>query len=182
MSGSNLVGYVAVRNSSCWAHDLTGITGFVARLRRYQSGTGASGDPIVYNDTESDKRGGVLVTPRHVYFSKQSPLSAKDVVFFVDRNNIVYERTVIRVKLHAGNDMGVALLNRDLPKSVEPIKVLPKDSYQFFNPSNFNSNPTPTTWTYGSPEVLIFNTDREKKANIAKLYDCLLYTSPRPRD
>ena len=171
MSGSNLVGYVAVRNSSCWAHDLTGITGFVARLRRYQSGTGASGDPIVYNDTESDKRGGVLVTPRHVYFSKQSPLSAKDVVFFVDRNNIVYERTVIRVKLHAGNDMGVALLNRDLPKSVEPIKVLPKDSYQFFNPSNFNSNPTPTTWTYGSPEVLIFNTDREKKANIAQLYE-----------
>jgi hypothetical protein len=169
MSGSNLVGYVAVRNSSCWAHDLTGITGFVARLRRYQSGTGASGNPIVYNDTESDKRGGVLVTPRHVYFSKQSPLSAKDVVFFVDRNNIVYERTVIRVKLHAGNDMGVALLNRDLPKSVEPIKVLPKDSYQFFNPSNFNSNPTPTTWTYGSPEVLIFNTDREKKANIAQL-------------
>ena len=169
MSGSDLVGYTAVRNSSCWAHDLNGITGFVARLRRYQSGTGASGDPIVYNDTESDKRGGVLVTPRHVYFSKQSPLSAKDVVFFVDRNNIVYERTVIRVKLHAGNDMGVALLNRDLPKSVEPIKVLPKDSYQFFNPSNFNSNPTPTTWTYGSPEVLIFNTDREKKANIAQL-------------
>lgn len=169
MSGSDLVGYTAVRNSSCWAHDLTGITGFVAKLRRYSSGTGASGDPIIYDDTESNKRGGALVTPRHVYFSEHSPLSAKDVVFFVDRSNIVYERTVIRVKLHAENDMGVALLNRDLPKSVEPIKVLPKDSYQYFNSTHFHSSTT-TSWDGGSQNVLVFNTDQEKKANIARLY------------
>lgn len=169
MSGSDLVGYTAVRNSSCWAHDLNGITGFVAKLRRYSSGTGDSGDPIIYDDTESNKRGGALVTPRHVYFSKHSPLSARDVVFFVDRSNIVYERNVVRVKLHAENDMGVALLNRDLPKSVEPIKVLPKDSYQYFNSAHFDSSTT-TSWDGGSQNVLVFNTDQEKKANIAKLY------------
>lgn len=169
MSGGNLVGYTAARNSSCWAHDLTGITGFVVKLRLYSSGTGASGDPIVYDDSESNLRGGALVTPRHVYFSKHSPLTAKSVVFFVDRNNIVYERTVIGVKLNAGKDMGVALLNRDLPKSIEPIKVLPKDSYQYFNSAHFNSS-TPTSWDGGTQNVLVFNTDQEKKANIAKLY------------
>ena len=146
------------RNTDCWAHGLKGLTGFVA-----------------WNDRVGQEKevGGVALTKRHVLFAEHASYVVGDKVYFVTYHDVLIEREIVAVKLHpsAGygyGDFGIALLNVDLPDSIEPVKVLPVNAYQFFDTDNFTNSIT-TTWNDGTDEILILNTDQEEKALVSRL-------------
>jgi len=155
-----------VRNTNCWAHNLKGVTGFVA----WNSRTGVAEKRI----------GGVAVTPRHLYFAAHSPYQVGDTVYFCSKENEVYPRVIKGVKLNEKYvtaaqsnantfdfDYGIALLDKDLPSSIDIVKVLPKDGYQYFQKDEF----TGFEWSspQASEEVLVMTTDQDENAHIRKL-------------
>jgi len=156
-----------VRNTNCWAHNLKGVTGFVAWNSRTVSGV------------VGKQLGGVAVTPRHLYFAAHSPYSVGDTVYFCSKENEVYPRVIKGVKLNEKYvtaaqsnantfdfDYGIALLDKDLPSSIDIVKVLPKDGYQYFQKDEF----TGFEWdSQASEEVLVMTTDQEENALIRKL-------------
>jgi len=156
------------RNTNCWAHNLKGVTGFVAWNSRTVS------------NVVGKQLGGVAVTPRHLYFAAHSPYSVGDTVYFCSKENEVYPRVIKGVKLNEKYvtaaqsnantfdfDYGIALLDKDLPSSIDIVKVLPKDGYQYFQKDEF----TGFEWdsTQASEEVLVMTTDQEENALIRKL-------------
>ena len=155
-----------VRNTNCWAHNLKGVTGFVA----WNSRTGVAEKRI----------GGVAVTPRHLYFAAHSPYQVGDTVYFCSKENEVYPRVIKGVKLNEKYvtaaqsnantfdfDYGIALLDKDLPSSIDIVKVLPKDGYQYFQKDEF----TGFEWSshLASEEVLVMTTDQDENAHIREL-------------
>ena len=158
-----------VRNTSCWAHNLKGVTGFVAWNSRTVSGV------------VGKQLGGVAVTPRHLYFAAHANYVVGDTVFFCSKENEVYPRVIKGVKLNEKYvtaaqsnpntqdfDYGIALLDKDLPASIDIVKVLPKDGYQYFQKDEF------TGFEWSSPqlpseEVLVMTTDQDENAHIRKL-------------
>jgi len=158
-----------VRNTSCWAHNLKGVTGFVAWNSRTVSGV------------VGKQLGGVAVTPRHLYFAAHANYVVGDTVFFCSKENEVYPRVIKGVKLNEQYvtaaqsnpqtfdfDYGIALLDKDLPSSIDIVKVLPKDGYQYFQKDEFTGFEwsSPTT---ASEEVLVLTTDQDENAHIRKL-------------
>jgi hypothetical protein len=152
-----------VRNTSCWAHNLKGVTGFVAWNSRTVLGVAGK------------RLGGVAITPRHIYFAAHANYVVGDTVFFCSKNNEVYSRVIKGVKLNeqyitntATFDYGVALLDKDLPPSIEVVKVLPKDGYQYFQTEEFASHEWQSP-NNASEEVLVMTTDQDENAHIRKL-------------
>lgn len=161
------------RNTDCWAHGLKGLTGFVA-----------------WNDRVGQEKlvGGVALTKRHVLFAEHASYQVGDKVYFVTYHDVLIEREIIAVKLHpsAGQDdgdFGIALLNVDLPDSIEPVKVLPINAYQYFDTDNFATS-IATTWTAGTDEILVLNTDQEEKALVSRLTHLQFsnFLDPNPND
>jgi hypothetical protein len=152
-----------VRNTSCWAHNLKGVTGFVAWNSRTVLGVAGK------------RLGGVAITPRHIYLAAHANYVVGDTVFFCSKNNEVYSRVIKGVKLNeqyitntATFDYGVALLDKDLPPSIEVVKVLPKDGYQYFQTEEFASHEWQSP-NNASEEVLVMTTDQDENAHIRKL-------------
>ncbi len=122
--------------------------------------------------------GGVAVTPRHLYFAAHANYVVGDTVFFCSKENEVYPRVIKGVKLNEQYvtaaqsnpqtfdfDYGIALLDKDLPSSIDIVKVLPKDGYQYFQKDEFTGFEwsSPTT---ASEEVLVLTTDQDENAHI----------------
>lgn len=162
------------RNTDCWAHGLKGLTGFVA-----------------WNDRVGQEKqiGGVAITKRHVLFTEHASYVVGNKVYFVTEHDVLIEREIVATKAHPSNsygngDFGIALLNVDLPDSIEPVKVLPINAYQFFDTDNFSSS-TSTSWNGElSNEVLVLNTDQENKALVSELYYLQFedFVDPTPDD
>lgn len=146
------------RNISSWVYDFDGITGVVAWNSRTQ-GTPA-GTAI----------GGAAVTKRHVIYSKHASYQAGNTVYFVTKDNTLITREIVATKnfpLTYG-DYGIALLESDLPETIDVIKVLPKEAYRYFNSEYFTSN---TFWrtAYQPKEVLVLHTNQAELASIKNL-------------
>jgi|TARA_R110000822_G_scaffold160456_2_gene300632 hypothetical protein len=184
-------GAALTRNTACWAHNLKGITGFVA-----------------WNDrTETDfnrQLGGVLITPRHILCTGHakytdslnrnvSPPTVRegDVVYFCARDNTVHSRTVLSTTRHANwvpsaqatYDVAVCLLDSELPPSIEIVKVLPKDAYKYFQTDEF-TNENWASPSASSEEVLVMTTDQYENAHIRKIQSLAFgsfdYDNPDP--
>ena len=162
------------RNTDCWAHNLKGVTGFVVWNSRL-------------SQDQQKKIGGVAITPRHILFTNHAQyydgrlqrsdippdFETGDLVYFCSRNDEVYSRRVLSMEAHpdasgATWDYAVGLLDADLPPSIEVVKVLPKDGYQYFQTDEFSS----TTWaspSAASEEVLVLTTDQDENAHIRKI-------------
>ena len=166
------------RNENCWAHNLTGITGLVALNNR-------SG--------QEKQLGGVAITKRHILFTCHAPYddgrdrhldplpdppqyNQGDIVYFCSRDGQIYSRRILSIVKHELTDgisnptqwdYAVGLLDEDLPPAIEPMKVLPKDGYQYFNPNNFSN----TSWTNNevTNQVLVLATDQNETAHIRDL-------------
>jgi len=148
-----------VRNANCWAHNLRGVTGFVA-----------------WNDkTGIEKKvGGVAITPRHILYAGHAAYSPNDIVYFVSKNNEIYARTIVKVKNHTSYanastwDFGIARLDLDLPAAIDIVKVLPKDAYQYFQTDDFNDtelvDPDVT-----AGYVLAMTTDQDENAHVRRI-------------
>ena len=150
-----------VRNEECWAKDIKGITAISP-----------------WNSRQDNRRAGIAISPRHVLFVEHSDynLEVGDTIYFVTRNNITISRQIIQEKDHPATgfgfgDFNVALLDSPLPDDIEIIKLLPRNSYNYFpidlynapNDLKFGENYTDIDIPY------IFHTDQEEKACILKL-------------
>ena len=176
------------RNSSCWANNLKGITGFVA-----------------WNNRAGQEKflGGALITPRHVLVTAHAPywdgrtrgadpptFEAGDIVYFCSKDNTVHSRTVLSTVLHSSYvfsglhfDYAICLLDSALPSSITPLKVLPKDGYKYFETSNFTNE----SWAAStSEEVLVMRTDQNADAHIHEIealeFGGFNYDNPDPAD
>jgi len=100
-----------VRNTDCWAAsvDLTGLS--------------------PWNQAHGFLRAGTLVSPRHIVFAEHYPLSASpgnNEIAFVGNDDVTVKRTIVAVSYPAV-DIGVALLDQDVPAGIAFHKVLPQD-------------------------------------------------------
>jgi glucose/arabinose dehydrogenase len=84
------------------------------------------GGQSVWNSLGQYKRSGTLVSPRHMIFAKHFSLAKDTVVVFVGPNNEIITRTVTKVELSPTNDLGVALLDRDVPDTIPFYPVVPR--------------------------------------------------------
>lgn len=99
-----------VRNPSCWAAsiNLTGLS--------------------PWNQAGGPTRAGTLISPRHVAFAKHFSLSAtpgSNQLVFVTANNVTVTRSVTAVAF-PGNDIGIGVLDADVPPEIAFHKVLPR--------------------------------------------------------
>ncbi len=83
-----------------------------------------------WNSTDQYKRSGTLVSPRHLIFSKHFPLVKDSTVVFVNSSNEIITRTVTKVEVSPTNDLGVALLDRDVPTSIPFYPVIPRATWE----------------------------------------------------
>ena len=148
------------RNTNCWIHNLTGITSIVAWNSRN------IGDP------EGTNLGGIAISKRHILHTRHAAYNVNDIVYFVTKNDTLISRTIVArnnntSSLAAATDFGVCLLDEDLPDSIEVVKVLPRDAYQYFDASNISS----PNWfgDSGADQTLCFFVDADHKANIRRL-------------
>jgi hypothetical protein len=149
------------RNEECWAKDIKGMTAISP-----------------WNSVAQNLRSGVAISPRHVLYAEHAPLRKGYTIYFVTRNNITISRNIIQHKdISQGGrltygDFGVALLDSPLPDDIEIMKVLPTDSYNYFQITDHVSSPEDMIFNYhqtgmnGKDRPLVFNTDIEEKANI----------------
>ena len=168
-----------VRNANCWAHNLKGITGFVA----WNSRVG-----------QQKQLGGVAITPRHILYTNHAQyydgrlewddippdFETGDTVYFCSRTGEIYSRRIVCAQANPKAsslswDYCVALLDYDLPPAIEVVKVLPKDGYQYFQTDEFiqtdefNYKEEWSTPTTAAEEVLVLTTDQDENAHIRKI-------------
>lgn len=114
-----------IRNTSFWGKSIKGLTSISA-----------------WNSRDNNKRAGVAITKRHVLFAEHSGfhLSAGDTIYFVTDDNTVISRTISAEVDHpssgySAGDFNIAVLNSDLPDTIEIAKVFASDAtnYMDFN-------------------------------------------------
>jgi hypothetical protein len=155
------------RNEDNWMHDLVGATGIPPLNNKTLAGYV---DGAIY--------GGILLTPRHMMFTRHAFMQPNSVIYFYGRDNTKYTRTITHTASPAPGASGepgysqaygdyyIALLDSDLPSDIEPLKVFPPDLYKYFKPSEFISN---TKW-FGYPNDCTFvSTDQEEKSILHRI-------------
>ena len=118
----------------------------------------------VWNSRGGSRRGAIAITPRHVLFAAHYPLYANDEIGFAEDtsgNVNLTKRTLLRTKIepkYGGSsngyvfDIGVGLLDSDLPSSIDTVKIPPSNFLDYL----------------GAPEVLsipMVYFDQEEEAN-----------------
>lgn len=84
----------------------------------------------VWNSIGQYKRSGTLVSPRHMIFAKHFSLAKDATVVFVNQSNEIIKRTVTKVEVSTTTDLGIALLDRDVPDSVPFYPVVPRATWE----------------------------------------------------
>ncbi len=77
-------------------------------------------------------------------------------------------------------DFGVAVLDSALPEAIEPVKMLPADSYKYFDSSLF-SPVNPTVFLPNASDCPFLRTDQEEKS-LAGTVSRILFSSFTDRD
>ncbi|MGF1484410.1 MAG: hypothetical protein ACFBZ8_08595, partial [Opitutales bacterium] len=106
---------VYTRNPDCWAADLdlTGISPWNSHV---------GGVPY--------RRGGTLISPRHIIFANHFPIANDTQLAFVTANNQTIFRTLTASRQVLDTDIQIGLLDSDVPSSITYYKVLPPDFAQ----------------------------------------------------
>lgn len=132
------------RNTNCWAGiwDLTPIS--------------------PWNSTDSNRRAGTLISPRHIIFAAHYQISTGATVRFVDASNNVVTRTMTNKLTHPSYsnyypDITVGVLDSDVPNTISFAKILPQN-WSTYLPSLSN--------TYRIPALVL---DQEEKALVSDL-------------
>ena len=170
-----------VRNTNCWVHNVKGITGIIAWNNRSGSNAGSP---------EGTNLGGVAITKRHIILARHATYQANEVVYFVTKNNTTISRTITQLKTFPtssnANDYGVALLNEDLPDSIEFLKVLPRDSYQYFDTGTISNNSFNANLESNGDETLSFFVNQDELAKVSKVnqlqFKDFNYRNPSPNN
>ncbi len=84
-----------------------------------------------WNSSAQYLRSGTLISPRHIIFARHFPLSVGTTVVFVTTDNTIIKRKVEKVETSAPNiDIGVALLDADVPESIPFYPIIPRATWQ----------------------------------------------------
>lgn len=106
-----------IRNPDCWISDIPAITCISP-----------------WNNHNSNRRAGTLISPRHILFAAHYPIRNGSKLRFITKDNNVIERTLLRKKTHPEykgrigrfqHDIVIGLLDSDVPDSISYAKVLP---------------------------------------------------------
>lgn len=81
----------------------------------------------VWNSSSGHKGEGVLITRRHFLTARHNGRRNGTEMYFLDVNGELHKRTVIGSAGDVLGDLAVGVLDSDLPASVTPLKVLPRD-------------------------------------------------------
>ena len=81
-------------------------------------------------------RAGTAVSARHVVFAHHFPIQVGAYITFVDNDGRTVKRRLDNVKRVGDSDLAVGLLDVDLPKTVKPAYVLPKDFTNYVGYAN----------------------------------------------
>ncbi|XP_048254665.1 uncharacterized protein LOC124112852 [Haliotis rufescens] len=142
---------VYIRNKDCWAYglDLTSIS--------------------PWNSHMANRNAGTLVSPRHALWSRLHSIKVNSTLRFVDQNNNVVERRVIKSKTVGGpnvngHDIVVGELDRDVPNTISFSKVMPRNLTKLFVPYNIH--------------IPAMSTDQEEKVLVDDFY---FYSSTHAR-
>ena len=103
-----------VRNTDSWLNDIVDqITCF----------------PVYTSDRPAypQRRGGALISPRHLAMAWHSRVPNGTVMRFVDVDNNVVAREVTGVQRVGSTDIAIALFDSDVPTSIGFAKVMPSD-------------------------------------------------------
>ena len=163
------------RNTGNPFHSIFGSTGIIAWNSRINQGGGT-------------QLGGVLITPQHILYTKHANYQVGNEVVFVDRSNNQYVREIEGTMNFPGSsdnegDFGVALLDSALPEAIEPVKMLPADSYKYFDSSLF-SPVSPTVFLPTASDCPFLRTDQEEKSLAGSVSRILFssFTDSNPND
>jgi len=120
-----------VRNSSCWLNGISNISCF---------------SPAQLSGANWWQRAGTLISPRHVlfvtHFTPSILPNGGTPIIFVDDNNNVVRRNIIKYESNSTADMAVGLLNSDMPSNIKVAKVLPQNYATYINITSANSGRT----------------------------------------
>jgi hypothetical protein len=89
-----------------------------------------------WNSAYGSDFGCIAITPRHVWFAKHVTTSLTGATIrFITSDNQVVSKTISRILNSSTTDLAVALLDSDLPESINIIKILQNSSSKKFKPS-----------------------------------------------
>jgi len=145
-SSQNHASNVFVRNLDCWLEkEIKGVTSISPS-----------------NEYANQRRAGLALTKRHVWFAAHYPMVEGQIVHFITKDNQTVSRTVLKVLKHpaytspyTGYDIQVGVLDSDLPPTIDVCKVMPS-----------NWNDYLVEFEKGKP--LALGLDQEEKARVGE--------------
>lgn len=135
-----------VRNPNCWINGVSNISCF---------------SPAQRSGAYWYQRSGTLITKKHFILAKHFAFAILDggtPIIFVDENNNAIKRNLIQYAYDDLTDIGIGVLDSEVPSNIKIAKVLPTNYQDYF----------------GYPQnLLAVSLDQEEKA-ILKVWDGLL--------
>lgn len=111
-----------IRNPNCWLNGVKNISCF---------------SPAQMSGANWWQRGGTLITRKHVLFAKHFVTAVLEgngtPLIFVADDNTVIRRNIIQYAYVPWTDVGIALLDNEVPANIQIAKVLPKNYTDYFN-------------------------------------------------
>ncbi len=109
-----------------------------------------------WNSLGKYARSGTLISPRHIVFARHFPFSASTTIVFIASDNSVVSRKIEKVELATSTniDIGVALLDRDMPPSIPFYPIVPSNVWQRY------------LGTAGTADIPIIYLDQEDKVGV----------------
>jgi hypothetical protein len=116
-----------IRNTSCWLNGVNNISCF---------------SPAQLSGANWFQRAGTLVSPRHVVFVdhfRPAILAGGTPLIFVDDNNNVIRRNLLRYETDIPSQIAMGLLDSDVPSNIKVAKVLPKNYATYMTVSSITT-------------------------------------------
>lgn len=150
------------RNLSGWTYDLR--QQLTCASPWNSSGSGGVG------------RAGTLITPRHIILAAHFSLGPGVTVRFITADNQIVERTILQVKNHPDYtpffpDISIALLDSDIPNTINYCSLLPSNYQEYFTTSSLSSFQI-------NSECGVFYLDQGENAIVWNLYSFGGYVTP----
>lgn len=118
-----------------------------------------------WNSNSAGRKGGTLITPRHMLACSHWEISVGSTVRFIASDNTVHSRTILARKRHPSYapyrpDFTLYTLSSDLPAAITPMQILPTDWGDYWSPQDYGKDVRAPGWRFDQEEKgLIADTD-----------------------
>lgn len=108
---------------------------------------------------------GTLISPRHVVFADHNKPPIGTVLYFTKNDNTYITRTLSSYSLVASSDIGVGLLDSDVPSGISFAKILPQDWADYLKDSSGSF------YDYALYQIPIFGIDQSQDSYVKRWWD-----------